>query len=315
LGSFGFIHGVVIEAEDRFLLKRYVRKIDKYLALELAGTMDFANSTFTIPGETDADGRGNRPYHFKIFINPYVNSPDYMVELMFKKPYVTPYPDPFPVIKTSLYRDLIHLLIKISENFPSSIPWFIKRLENAILPEVQESVTGTLAEIFWDAPYQGPAFACSFGEDHTDSPKALKLLVDLAKNEGTIPGIFAMRFVRKSDATLSFAKFPITCMIEIDGVLWTKTSSIMSLTEFARRMTQVLKDNGIPFTIHWGKNADWAFPGLVEHMYGENVIEWKNYRNSLLTTEMARLFSNDFLDATGLSNPEQAIPDNLIVSL
>jgi FAD/FMN-containing dehydrogenase len=27
LGAFGFIHGVVIEAEDRFLLKRYVKKI------------------------------------------------------------------------------------------------------------------------------------------------------------------------------------------------------------------------------------------------------------------------------------------------
>ncbi|HMI05118.1 MAG TPA: hypothetical protein VK541_21710, partial [Pedobacter sp.] len=38
LGSFGFIHGVVIEAEDRFLLKRYVKKIRKDLALDLAAT-------------------------------------------------------------------------------------------------------------------------------------------------------------------------------------------------------------------------------------------------------------------------------------
>lgn len=315
LGSFGFVHGVVIEAEDRFLLKRYVRKISKIQALQLAETLDFANSPFTIPGETDANGKGNRPYHYKVFINPYVNSPDYMVELMFKKPYETPYPDPFPVIKTSLYRDLIHLLIKISENFPKSIPWFIKKLEKAILPEVEESVTGTLAEIFWDAPYQGPAFACSFGVDHTDSPRALQLLVDLARNEGPIPGIYAMRFIRKSEATLSFARFPITCMIEIDGVLWQKTGSIMSLTEFSRRMIEVLKNNNIPFTIHWGKNADWEFPGLVEHMYGGNVKEWKNYRNALLSHDMARLFSNDFLESTGLSHPELVIPDNLIVSL
>ena len=129
LGAFGFIHGVVLEAEDRFLLKRYVRKIDKNLALQLAENMDFANSAFTISGETDANGKGNRPYHYKIFINPYVNSQNYVIEVMYKKPYVTPYPDPFPVIKTSLYKDLIHLLIKISEKFPKSIPWFIKRLE------------------------------------------------------------------------------------------------------------------------------------------------------------------------------------------
>lgn len=315
LGAFGFIHGVVIEAENRFLLKRYVRKINKDRALELAKTMDFANSAFKIPEETDANGMGKRPYHYKIFINQYVNSQDYIVELMYKKPYALPYPDPFPVIKTSLYKDLIHLLIKISENFPKSIPWFIKKLEKTILPAVDEVTTGTLAETFWDAPYQGPAFACSVGVDHKDSPKALKLLTDLTKNEGPIPGIFAMRFVKRSQATLSFAKFPITCMLEIDGVLWKKTNSIMSLTEFSRRMIQVLQANHIPFTVHWGKNSDWAFPGLVDHMYGDKVATWKNYRNSLLSNDMAHLFSNAFLETTGLSAPEVHIPNNLIVSL
>jgi hypothetical protein len=50
-------------------------------------------------------------------------------------------------------------------------------------------------------------------------------------------------------------------------------------------------------------------------MYGGNVKEWKNYRNALLSHDMARLFSNDFLESTGLSQPELVIPDNLIVSL
>ncbi len=315
LGGFGFIHGVVLEAEDRFLLQRYVRKIDKSIALQLAASLDFANSDFVIPEETDSQGKGNRPYHYKIFINPYQQTQDYMVELIFKKPYTEPYADPLPLIRTSLYRDLIHLLIKISENFPKSIPWFIKRLEKAILPEVREHVKGTLSEIFWDAPYQGPAFACSFGVDHTDAPRALELLVKLTREEGPVPGIFAMRFVKKSEATLSFAKFPVTCMLEIDGVLWKKTNSIMSLTEYSRRMIEVLQANNIAFTLHWGKNADWEFPGLIEHMYGSAVPLWKNYRNSLLSKEMAVLFSNDFLQITGLSVPESIIPDNLIVSL
>ena len=315
LGGFGFIHGVVIEAENKFLLKRYVRKINKELALELALTLNFSDSEFKIAGETDAAGKGLRPYHYKVFINPYNDDPKYVIEVMYKKPYQTPYPDPFPLIKKSMYRDLIYLMVRISETFPKSIIWFIRKLQKTILPEVNEVTTGTLAEIFWDAPYQGPAFACSFGVDHKDSVKALKVLTDLAKNEGPIPGIYAMRFIKRSDATLAFAKFPVTCMIEIDGVLWKKTKKIMSLTEFSRRMIEVLKANNIPFTLHWGKNSDWAFPKLVENMYGGNARKWMEYRSALLSPEMAKVFSNDFLNTTGLASYIPNVGSNLIANL
>ncbi len=198
LGGFGFLHSIVIEAEPIFLLKRYVKKIDKSVAYELARTMDFKNSLFVLPEETDSNGKGNRPYHYKIFINQYSDDPNCIVELMYKKKYKEPYPDPFPIIKESLYRDLIYLFVKLAENFPKRIPWLVKRLQKTILPEVNEETTGMLKEIFWDAPYQGPAFACSFGIDHKDSPKAMELLGKLTRDEGPIPGIFAMRFVKQS---------------------------------------------------------------------------------------------------------------------
>lgn len=315
LGAFGFIHGLLLEAENLFLLKRYVKKIKKEHALELAKTLDFKNSAFKIPEETDAGGKGLRPYHYKIFINPYVNDDKYVVELMYKKEYKLPYPDPFPRIKTAIYKDVITLFTRISERFPKSIPWLIKRLRKTILPEVNEEVTGTLAEIFWDAPHQGPAFACSVGIDHKNSPKALELLVNLANNEGPVPGIYAMRFIKSSKATLAFSKFPITCMLEIDGVLWKKTKKIISLKAFSKRMIEVLKENNIPFTIHWGKNSDWSFEGLAAHMYGSNVVKWKEYRSALLSKEMAKVFSNDFLHTIKLADFEEQVPDDLIASL
>ncbi|WP_299887076.1 FAD-binding protein [uncultured Lacinutrix sp.] len=300
LGSFGFIHGVVIEAEPIFLIKRYVKKISKKLAFELASTMDFKNSTFTIPGEIDTQGKGKRPFHYKIFVNQYNNEPDCVVEVMYKKPYQEPYPDPFPIIKESLYRDLIYLFVKLAENFPKSIPWLVKRLTKTILPEVDEETTGMLKEIFWDAPYQGPAFACSLGIHHKDSQKAMSLLGKLTRDEGPIPGIFALRFVKQTKATLGFTKFPVTCMIEIDGVLWKKTRRIMSLEEYSRRMIEVLKENNIPFTIHWGKNSDWKFPNLVNHMYKNQVEKWKDERAKLLSSKMQEVFSNKFLKTVGL---------------
>ena len=301
LGSFGFIHGVVIEAEDRFLLTRYVKKIDKALALQLAQSMDFENSDFQIDGETDVNGKPNRPFHYKVFINPYVNDPEYVVELMYKKPYRSDYPDPIPKIKTAVYRDLILLFSYIAEKFKNSIPTLIKVLQTSILPPVDMEITGTLREIFWDTGFQGPAYACSVGIDISDSPTALKLLVDLAKDEGPIPGIYAMRFVKQSGATLAFTKFPVTCMLEIDGLIWNPKDNNISLPKFCTRIIEVLQANNIAFTLHWGKNADWSFPGLIQYMYGNSAQEWVSHRSALLRKETAALFSNDFLQDTALS--------------
>jgi hypothetical protein len=80
-------------------------------------------------------------------------------------------------------------------------------------------------------------------------------------------------------------------------------------------MIEELKANNIPFTMHWGKNSHWAFPGLVNHMYGNKAKEWKTYRSALLSSEMQKLFSNGFLDTVKLSNKETPIPPNLIASL
>ncbi len=316
LGAFGFIHGVVIEVEDRFLLKRYVKKISKEKAMELGDTMDFVNSDFVIDNEVDDNGLPNHPFHYKMFINPYSNEPDYVVELMYKKLYRTDYPDPIPRIKTAIYRDLIILFIKIAERFKNSIPKIIKLLQTSVLPKTDVEVTGTLAEMFWDAPYQGPAFACSLGIDHTNSSKALELMMELARNEGPIPGIFAMRFVKQSKATLAFTKFPITCMLEIDGLLWKpKRNNMITLENFCTRVIEAFQAENIPFTLHWGKNADWAFPDLVNHMYGNKANTWKEYRSALLTKEVAAVFNNKFLNDTGLSEYLDDIPANLVESM
>ena len=317
LGSFGFIHGVVIEAEDIFLLNRYVKKIDGKLALSLSKTLDFENSTFKIPSEIKANGNPSRPYHYKIFINPYVDEKKYVVETIYKqKQFTLDYDDPFSKVEQSIYKDLIYLLIKFSEKFPKSIPWFIKRLQKSILPEItkdEEKITGTLYETFWDAPYKGPAFACSVGVDIKDSEKALNALVEMTK-KNPIPGIFAMRYVQKSKATLAFTKFDKTCVIEIDGIQWEKSKKILSLQEYGLLMIKTLKAKNIPFTIHWGKNMDWSCPNLVNDMFGTDATTWKQCRSWLLGQEMAKVFSNGFLSTVGLDD-FLIVPNDFIQSL
>ena len=60
---------------------------------------------------------------------------------------------------------------------------------------------------------------------------------------------------------------------------------------------------------------DWGFPGLVDHMYGNKAKEWKTFRSALLSEDMQKLFSNDFLETVKLSNKEAPIPPDLIASL
>jgi len=103
-------------------------------------------------------------------------------------------------------------------------------------------------------------------------------------------------------------------MIEVDGVLW-HGGNIISLKDISKRMIEELNANNIPFTMHWGKNSDWAFPDLVQQMYGDKAKEWKTYRSALLSTEMQKLFSNGFLDTVKLSNKVTPVPPNLIASL
>ncbi len=302
LGSFGFIHGVVIEAEDRFLLKKYTRKITKAQALELAHTLNFKDSSFKITGETEADGTGKRPYHFKVYINPYNDKEDFVAEVIYKKEYRSDYPNPLPKIKTAIYTDLPDMIAKFAAKHNRVIPKLIKALRGNIFPELDQDIEGTLGEIFWDSFHQGPAFAYTFGIDHKDTGKALDLFIRLVNEEGPVPGAMALRFIKASKATLAFTRFPMTCILEMDGILWKGNQDMISPEDFERRIIEAFMAAGIKFTIHWGKNANWSFPGLIDYMYGDKDDLWKNYRSALLTKQMADIFSNGFLDRTRLSD-------------
>ena len=126
-------------------------------------------------------------------------------------------------------------------------------------------------------------------------------LQNVTVEKGPVPGIFAMRFVKQTQATLGFTKFPITSMIEINGITWEGNDRIPGLKDVGRMMIEVLQENNIEFTIHWGKNANWEFPGLLEYMFDANAIsQWREARGVLLSDEMKQVFSNKFLQDLGL---------------
>jgi len=302
LGSFGIIHGVVVEAEDLYLLKRYVKKICRTDAMQIAETMDFQNATFKIPEEVQPNGRVTTPYHYKLYINPYKPSEDFVTEIIYKKPYRDDYPDPVPFIKKAIFKDIPTWVANFAAKHKRIIPKILEALKSEAFPQIDDNIEGTIGEIFWDTSQSSAAFGCAFGIKHTDASRAMDLFIGLMNDKGPIPGILSMRFVKQSGATLAFTKFPITCVLEVDGIPWKPNDNMISLNDFLTEVIKSFNSNNINFALHWGKNAPWNFPGLIDIMFGNADDEWKDMRSALLTKQMADIFSNDFLNTVKLSD-------------
>lgn len=311
LGGFGVIHGVVLEAEDRYLLKRYVKKISKADALQIAEGLDFPNARFKIAEEVMPDGTVTRPYHYKLYINPYKDDEDFVMEIIYKKPYVAGYPDPIPIIQTSIFKDVPTWVSDFAAKHKRIIPLILSALKSEAFPKVDEDMQGTLGEIFWDTTQSSKAFGCGVGISMFDCTKALAIFTERMNTLGPIPGILSMRFVKGSSATLAFTRFPVTCVLEVDGIPWEANNNMIGLDEFLAEVLKAFKSAGIAFTLHWGKNGPWAFPNLVDIMYGDADDEWKNMRSVLLTKQMADVFSNDFLSTVKLDDYRVNLPGDL----
>jgi len=140
----------------------------------------------------------------------------------------------------------------------------------------------------------------------------MDIFINLMNTKGPIPGILSMRFVKGSDATLAFTRFPVTCILEVDGIPWTANQHMISLDDFLAAVLTAFKAAGIPFTLHWGKNAPWGFAGLTDTMYGSAKTDWINHRSALLSQKMADFFSNDFLHTTQLAEYVTDLPRELV---
>ena len=316
LGAFGFIHGVVIEAEDAFLLKRYIGKITKANAIQLSESLDFSNAhnlietpQDAIKAEVDHNGIGLRPYHYKIVLNPYNPKESYYAEVMYKKPYRPNYPNPIPLIKHTINPDILSFLTGLLASHKWAIPKVLKVMKGNIFPNPDTPpIEGTTGEIFWDAMHQGPAFAFSVSVDHQNFSKTLDIFIDTItdKDQGYLPGAIGVRFVKATDATLGFTRFPHNCVMEVDGTLpkpksKARKKAMDRLNAFSRSITAGLKTANIPFTMHWGKTADWQQAGLLSDMYGQKANDWKAIRNNLFPgPPLAAMFTNDFVKQLGL---------------
>ncbi|PIB39235.1 FAD-binding protein [Maribacter sp. 4G9] len=302
-GSFGFIHGVMIETEPQFLLTEHrvgPMAYDDKLKHTMK-TLDF--SALPLPGV----GQNGELYHFEVLFNIHDFEADNLakgafLKYMFKKP-VVPHP---PILRSNDFTygdDLLGIISTVLDKVPGSgqlVPVLVNSMfKLAFKP--QDPIQGTIKEIFNYTKFRGKVASAAMGIAITDVPKAVELIVAVNKQKPFSGGL-SLRYVKGTKATLGFTKFAKTCVLEMDGVDGAKAR------EFYKAVWDAFEQQGISYTLHWGKINFNLNESRIKKMYGPNQVKsWIDARNQLLPIAVRRVFNNKFLEQCGLDKGQGAI--------
>lgn len=317
-GSFGIIHGVLLDIEDRFLLEQKLRRVPFDSNMEKAVTTgDFSAIRHHLKYPlSDPD---HTLYHFEMAINPHdfeYNRADRGVYMRaMYKTYSTSLPRRDPVETKYTYGDdTLGLIQAVLDTVESSVGFInralIPKLVNALFDvayDRPEEATGTIGETFTSTRFRGKLFSAAFGIEAKDVRKVTDIILEVNRKT-KLAGVMAYRFVKGTAATLGFTKWERSCVLELDGA----DASVNY--DFMGEMVRRLQRADIPFTLHWGKINRIIDRSLLNYMYGEaNVVNWKKQRSRVLSEEVQRVFNNEFMQSCGLGEyvPFDGIPGRI----
>lgn len=284
LGSFGIIHGVVLEVDDLFYLQEYRRQVDDTAATRLAvDELDFTQLAL-------GRAAGVRPYFFQALFNPYQPPGKPHVTVMYRET-VRP-ADGHAPNRDNKWRpgDSAAELVAAATDLVSDLtPVVVGALLKQAYPDI-DGVSGSWGEMFWDTSSRGKLASTGMGIPLDRAREAITELYQLNASH-QIAGLFAMRYVKASPATLAFTRHADrTCVLEIDGVYSKR------MMEFYDAAWARLEQLGIPLTFHWGKMLP-LDPAVFVNGYGQPALDaWRAARRKLLPTPALRtVFENQML--------------------
>ena len=305
-GNFGFIHGVLLETEPLFLVEEHkpgeVVYDDNFKAAMNETDVSHIASILPYPPEDTTKDL----YHFEVLVNPHdfeEGNPQKGVfpKFIYKLPYRPDYPHKPEDSKPFIYGDntlglMQTILDTLGHNLSAAL---IPRLVNAMLPlafQPGPPTIATLGENFRNTRFRGKAASAAFAIPSEFCSRVLDIILAINASK-PFAGAIAFRFVKGTQALLGFTHFPKTAVCEMDGV-----ESNLS-REFFRAVWEKLEEEGIPFTLHWGKINFFLTAERLVRMYGADTInKWKACRQNLLDEETRKVFTNDFMQNLGLND-------------
>lgn len=286
-GSFGIIQGVMIETEDIFLLEagRYKLPFDQNLR-DVIHTLDF--DRVALPE------KNVKPYHFEVVINPHTTDGQAFSTVMYKKPYQPDYKQRGGSQRRfQAGDDFLSVIGTLLDVVQDGVPVAVNTLLAAQYRSYEGRV-GTLGDIFSSTSIRGKSTGAAMGVPLQEAEHALQVIMDVHKTGDPFPGVFALRYVKKSEALLAFTRFNMTCIIDLDAV------DNRSARRFFRKVWKAFDHEKVPYTVHWGK-ANELTPEHLEKMYEDDLERWLSVRKDLLGDKACQAFSSPFTDQCGLT--------------
>lgn len=327
-GSFGVILAVLIEVRDDFLL------MDLREAHPLNSALYTALTQADFSGLSHASG-GETPHHFDVIVDPHAVGKDNqtLVSIMHELPAGTavsaeqapnpPRLEEFTAELRDAVKDEFSLLLKtpgiakhldsakefarwLSRNFDCLDWWCFRGKWDKLIPRLvalllsqrypsPRTTTGRHREMFGPTDTFGRIASAAIGFDASNAEDVLKLVLKLQGEGRAVPGGIGNRLVKGGSATLGINRFPLTCVLEIDGLACRRMNSLY------RRLWKELEAQEIDHSIHWGKLYEWTPQRARARTGGDAAERWISARKRLLpTAEQREVFSNDFLRQAGL---------------
>lgn len=313
-GSFGVIHGILLETEPLYVLKEHRYKSVTYSdkLIEAIKTLNFDLLREYIP-ELPAENANNKLYHFEVSVNLHnleKDNPDkgVFIQVFYKQPCPAGYtPQHDYTTSTASYgKDTMGIVARLVDAVGTTIQHaIIKPMVNQLFESglrVEFPTAKTIGEIFCYTRFRGQIASAAIGLNAGDVFRALDVIVQV-NNNNPLPGAIALRFVKGTDALLGFTKFENSCVLEIDGIDSNITRNFFGMT------CNSLEAHSIPYTLHWGKFNFPLTKERVVNMYGETTVsKWLNCRAQLLSPEVQKVFTNDFMVKCGLINTQTLTP-------
>lgn len=288
-GSFGLVHGYVLEAAPLYELSRYRVRVDHETARTWF-SLDFPRIA------ADAELPPATPYHLEIVFDPYQREAGQRgayVTAMYQVPPLKSQPAP-PTGGFEPGDDVVNLIADLADTRQSTVPSSVSHLAATHL-DAASGEQATPGRTFSNTSVRGSVLSTELAVSSSDAPRAVEAIVELAARQ-RFSGLLSVRFVRGSRAPLAFTKFsPVSVTLELPGAATPET------LEFYRAVWSRLDDEGIPFALHWGQCGDFGRE-RVRRMYGDAVDAWQSARRELLSPAGRRLFSNPWLEEAGLAD-------------
>lgn len=285
-GSFGVIHGYLIETEPLYTLEAYSRRMDYSRAVHALETLDV--SSLGLP-----DGAA-LPFHFEIAFNPYRlgdGQKGAFVRFMYKRPGRVPDPPPPPPGGHRPGDDLLGVIGTLSDAAPELIPELVGRIMDMELPPY-EGIRATPGYTFGPTSIRGRGMSTEMGFELRHIRRAVEIISEVAKSY-PFGGVVAVRYVKRSRALLAFTRYEPTATIEIQAV-----DSARSREAYERIWTSY-EDEGIPCSFHWGQVLPYK-PAHYRWVYGERRERFLAAKARLLSPAGRKLFSNELVRGVGL---------------